>query len=66
MPRLTHEEADKQIKAAMQEPTSMRVQRFRELIAQRGGQAERPFREERAPRQVRQPRFEGLPARTQV
>jgi len=65
MARLTHESADKQIEAAMQEPASMKVQRFREMIAQRGGQAEQPFGEEqRPPRQPRPP--EQLPARTQV
>ena len=63
--RLTHEEADKQIQDAMQEPVSMKVQRFRDMITQRGGQAEQPFREERAPRQIRQP-DRPLPARTTV
>ncbi len=65
MPRLTHEEADKQVFAAMQEPASMKVQRFREMIAQRSGRAEQPFGEERAPRQLRQP-DRPLPARTTV
>ncbi len=66
MPKhLTHEEADKQIKDAMQEPASSRVQRFRELIAQRGGQVEQPFGEEPRPaRPIRAP--ERLPARTTV
>ncbi len=65
MPRLTHEEADKQIREAMVEPASMKVQRFRDMIAQRGGQAEQPFAQEpAAPRQPRPP--EQLPARTQV
>ncbi len=61
---LTHEEADRQIKAAMQEPASMKVQRFRDMIAQRGGRAEQPFPAERTLRQPRPP--EHLPARTQV
>ncbi len=66
MPKhLTHEEADQQIFKAMQEPASLKVQRFRELIEQRGGRAEQPFGEEKAPRQLRQP-DRPLPARTTV
>lgn len=66
MPRLTHEEADKRIEAAMQEPASMRVQRFREMIAERGGRAAQPFAAEREPKLIPTPRLESLPARTQV
>lgn len=63
--RLTHEEADKQIELAMQEPASMKVQRFRDMITQRGGKVEQPFPAE--PRQLRQPRPpDQLPARTNV
>ena len=64
--RLSHEEADRQIFAAMQEPASMKVQRFRQIIEQRGGQAAQPFGEERAPREPRISRPRELPARTTV
>ena len=63
--RLSHEQADKQVDEAMQEPMALRVQRFRQLLAQRGGKAEQPFPTELPPRQPRQPDRD-LPARTQV
>ncbi len=65
MARLSHEDADRQVELAMKEPASTRVQRFRELITQRGGRAEQPFGAEEAPRQLREP-DRPLPARTTV
>lgn len=64
--RLTHESADTQVFAAMKEPASLKVQRFREMIAQRGGRAEEPFGQEKEAREPRISIPERLPARTTI
>lgn len=65
MPKLTHAEVDKQVEEAMKTPPTEQLQRFREMIAQKGGRVEQPFPEEKTPR-VRETELPSLPARTQV
>lgn len=65
MPKLTHEEIDRQVEEAMKTPPTEQLQRFKEMIAARGGRVEQPFPEEKVPRE-RETRLPSLPARTQV
>jgi len=51
-PEEAHKVIDERVKAALQQPTGEKIERFRQMIATRGGQVGQPFPPER-PQQPR-------------